>query len=136
MGNRNMLGTILGLIVAVVIVWGGYSSWRSYQPDTSGPRQAVFLADGQVYFAYASSIRNGVVKLKEIYYLRAKENIQPSDKTTTPASQDVDLIRLGDELHGPTDEMLINRDRINFIETMKDDSKINQSIKDFKEKKK
>lgn len=136
MGNRNVFGTIFGLIVIVVIAWGGYSSYRSHRPNTSGPRQAIFLADGQVYFAYASSLNNQIVRLKEVYYLRAKDSIQPSEKNSTPpATQNVDLIKLGDELHGPTDEMFINRDRINFIETMKDDSKISQSIKDYKAKK-
>ena len=68
MNNKNYLGTVFGLVVVVLVVWGGYSSWKSRQPDTSGPRQAIFLGDGQIYFGYASSMRNQIVTLVDVYY--------------------------------------------------------------------
>lgn len=135
MNNKNYFGAILGLVVILLIAWGGYSSWQSRRPNTSGPRQAIFLADGQIYFGYASSMRNQIVTLVDVYYLRAPTT--NDNKTPIPAtSQQVDLIKLGDELYGPKDRMEINRDGIKYIEDMKDDSQINQKITEFLNKKK
>ncbi|MCR4277741.1 MAG: hypothetical protein NUV80_00085 [Candidatus Berkelbacteria bacterium] len=134
--NNKLYGTVFGLIVVVAVFWSGYASWQSRKPDTSGPRQAVFLADGQVYFGYASDLHNQVVVLKDIYYLRSQSSLIPADsKTPAPSEATVDLIKLGDEIYGPTDTMRINRDRINHIEDMKDDSQINQKISDYLNKK-
>ena len=69
MNNKSFLGTVLGIVVVVAAVWYGYTSWQSYRPDTSGPRQAIFLGDGQIYFGYASSLRNQTVTLVDVYYL-------------------------------------------------------------------
>jgi hypothetical protein len=134
--TKKFLGTILGIVVVVVIVWCGYSSWRSHQPNTSGPRQAIFLADGQTYFGYASSMRNQVVTLVDVYYFLSTA----TDKTPIPTTaQKIDLIKLGiggeNDLVGAKDKMEINRDGIKYIEDMKDDSQVNQKIKDYLNKK-
>jgi len=136
---NKLFGTVLGVIVVVTGVWYGYSSWQSYKPNTSGPRQAIFLADGQIYFGYASSMRNQIVNLVDVYYLLPSSAL--NDKTTVPATaQMVDLIKLGvggaDDLVGSRDRMEINRDGIKYIESMKDDSQINQKITDYLNKKK
>ncbi len=137
--NSKFLGKIFGLIVIALVVWAGYDSWQSRRPDTSGPRQAIFLADGQIYFGYASSMRNQIITLVDVYYLLPSAAL--TDKNATPAtSQKVDLIKLGvggeDDLIGATDRMEINRDGIKYIEDMKDDSQINQKIKTYLESKK
>ncbi|SRR3989344_476468 len=136
--NNKLFGTVLGVIVVVAGIWYGYSSIQSYKPNTSGPRQAIFLADGQIYFGYASSMRNQIVNLVDVYYLLPSST--SNDKTTVPATaQKVDLIKLGaggaDDLVGATDKMKINRDGIKYIEEMKDDSQINKKILDYLNKK-
>lgn len=137
--NNKTLGTVFGAVLVVALAWWGYSSMQSHKPNTKGPRQAVFLADGQIFFGYASDLKNQVVTLKDVYYLRSQSSLTPADTkaapTPTPATTSLDLIKLGEEIYGPQDEMHINRDRINHIEDMKEDSKINQSIKDFLNKK-
>mgnify|MGYP001578633364 CR=1 FL=1 len=135
--NNKMFGTIFGLVVAVLVIWGGYNSWQSYRPDTSGPRQAIFLGDGQIYFGYASSLRNKVVTLVDVYYLLPASS---TDKTPIPTTaQKIDLIKLGlggdNDLVGAKDKMWINRDAIKFVEEMKDDSQVNQKIKEYLNKK-
>ena len=136
--NNKLFGTVLGVIVVVAGIWYGYSSIQSYKPNTSGPRQAIFLADGQIYFGYASSMRNQIVNLVDVYYLLPSST--SNDKTTVPATaQKVDLIKLGaggaDDLVGATDKMKINRVGIKYIEEMKDDSQINKKILDYLNKK-
>lgn len=136
--NKKLFGTVLGLIVVVAVLWSGYSSWQSHRPNTSGPRQAIFLGNGQVYFGYASDLRNQIVTLQDVYYLRSQSSLTAADSktpATPPPTATIDLIKLGDEIYGPTDVMQINRDSITHIEEMKSDSQINQKIGEFLNKK-
>ncbi|MEK9167707.1 MAG: hypothetical protein AAB613_03130 [Patescibacteria group bacterium] len=134
--NKNFLGTILGVIIVVAVAWYGYASWQSSRPNTSGPRQAVFMADGQIFFGYASDLHNQVVLLKDVYYLRSQPSLTPADdKAPAPSTSSVDLIKLGDEIYGPSGVMRINRDRISHIDDMKSDSQVNQKITEFLNKK-
>jgi len=41
------------------------------------------------------------------------------------------LIKLGNEIHGPADSMIITKDHILFIEQLKDDSKVVRAIKEY-----
>lgn len=100
------------------------------QKSGKGTRQAIFLTNGQVYFGYASSIGGKYVKLKDVYYLQVQEPIQPAKENETKEPQ-VSLVKLGNELHGPKDEMRINRDQILFIEDMKNESKVNEAIANY-----
>jgi len=81
--------------------------------------QAVFLSNGQVYFGTLSGRESQYPTLTNTYYLQAGQQLQPS--TPTP---NFSLVKLGGELHGPTDTMRINRDHIVFIEDLKSDSQV------------
>lgn len=95
--------------------------------------QAVFLLNGQVYFGKLDSLNNEYVILKDIYYLQVEQTVQPNQqsKPNEPAKQpNVSLVKLGNELHGPEDEMFIVRDKVVFWENLKDDGKVVQAIKE------
>ena len=94
--------------------------------ETSGDWQAVFLTNGQVYFGKLSGTNSDWTTLKNIYYLQVQQQVQPKDdKTQQP---NVTLVKLGNELHGPADEMKINKDQILFWENLKSDGKVVQAI--------
>jgi len=101
--------------------------------------QAVFLTNGQVYFGKLSDAEEKYVKMEDIYYLQVtpvlqtKTEGQPGSQAATDQQQQqqLSLVKLGNELHGPMDKMFINRDQILFIETLKDDGKVMQAIKDY-----
>jgi hypothetical protein len=69
--------------------------------------QAVFLTNGQVYFGKVKTISKQYIDLRGIYYLNVK---------------------LGCELHGPVDQMLVNRDQVTFWENLKDDGQVAKAI--------
>lgn len=106
--------------------------------------QAVFLTNGQVYFGKLSASNNNWVELSDIYYLQVTQNLQQattdvtkaptSTGTAAPNQSNIQLVKLGSELHGPTDKMHIDRDKILFWEDMKDDSKVVQAIGQYKNK--
>ncbi len=84
--------------------------------------QAVFLENGQVYFGSIDKNLSDstFVVLKNVYYLSNQ-----SETTST----DINLIKLGDELHGPGDRMDINLAKVLFIEDLSPESKVLSAIK-------
>ncbi len=92
--------------------------------------QAVFLDNGQVYFGKLSQSGKSY-KLSDIYYLQAGESLQQAASTSGGATPNIQLIKLGSELHGPTDAMYIERSNLLFWENLKDDSKVVEAIKKY-----
>ena len=96
--------------------------------------QAVFLNGGQVYFGDIENLNKDYLRMSNIYYLRVNQTVQP-DQTDTegnPVTQnDISLVKLGCELHGPMDEMLINRDQVIFWENLKEDGQVANAVKDY-----
>jgi hypothetical protein len=92
--------------------------------------QAVFLTNGQVYFGKLYRETSLYAVLREVYYLQLAQAPQPAGEG---AQVSINLVKLGSELHGPEDEMRINRDHILFVEDLKADSQVVKAIKQFKQ---
>jgi len=99
--------------------------------------QAVFLSNGQVYFGKIKSVNKEILTLNDIYYLQVVtkplQRTQEGAVAQTQQQQELTLIKLGNELHGPTDEMRINREQILLVENLKSDSSVVDAIRRFKE---
>lgn len=121
------------LVVAVVMYWTQQSGVEDVNKDAY---HAVFLSNNQVYFGKLSEVNSERAVLTEIYYLQVNQQIQPvqakeGEATTTPQAQ-FSLVKLGNEIHGPTDRMVINRDQLLFYEELKGDSRVTKAIEQFK----
>ena len=144
--NTKLIVTILAVIVAVAVVvtaaWallvkndGGFAATTSVKKDQY---QAVFLTNGQVYFGKLKSTGGDYLTLKDIYYLQVDSAIQPSTKTgevttkSTDKNSNVQLIKLGNELHGPEDEMQVSKEQVLFWENLKQDGKVSKAIASYK----
>lgn len=144
-GGGSWLRSLATLIVVIVIFSvgiyfvAGYTGIASLLPGSSvfkSDFQAVFLTNGQVYFGKVGSVRPDFINLTDIYYLQAV-NVedtsalgQPPDVQAQP-EQRLTLIKLGNEIHGPLDSMLINREHVIIIEDLKSDSRVVQAINDY-----
>jgi len=149
--RRNSSMTPWLILVALVIVLGvvgflfrdklfsaqkpGGNKVMQSEVKSSG-YQAVFLTNGQVYFGKMSDASSMYVTLKDIYYLQVTQpplqGSQQQGQTAQPQAQpQLSLVKLGNELHGPVDEMKINRDQMLFYEDMKEDAKVMQAIKEY-----
>lgn len=105
--------------------------------------QAVFLTNGQVYFGKVDSRTELELVLSEIYYLQINRDLQATgteeaseEGNEQAAAQDqpeLSLVKLGNELHGPTDKMIINTDQVLFVEDLKDDSRVVEAISNYQE---
>lgn len=126
-----VLGVII-LGVKLIFFSGGDGA------GTNGsPYSAVFLTNGQVYFGRLTDKNSDYPKLTDIYYLRLNQSLhqQREEEKTALANSELALIKLGTELHGPLDEMLINQEQILFIEVLRGDSKVVKAIEEYKNEK-
>ncbi len=132
--NKGLQWLILVVVVGLVLaaLW-----WFNLIPGTqvsSTSYQAVFLTNNQVYFGRLSNANGQYPVLRDIYYLQVTQTLQPTDPKAPP-QPNLNLVKLGNELHGPNDEMVINRDHILFYEDLKSSSAVVKAIDQFKGKK-
>ena len=146
--SSKMPWYILGAVVVILIILGVLFRNKLFggngnndamiTKSSSGTYQAVFLTNGQVYFGKLSDVNSDYADLKDIYYLQV---IQPQPLQGTPqqgqqAQQQqqpqISLVKLGNELHGPVDEMHIAKSQILFYEDLKDDGNVVKAIQAYK----
>lgn len=133
--------TILGVMVLVVGIFWFYQrsgfSGNAEPKFTKDSYQAVFLSNGQVYFGKVSNLSKQHVTLTDTYYLIRGQAIQsqtPEGENQGQTETAFGLRKLGEnEVHGPVDEMVINRDHILFVEELKDEGALVQAINRKKE---
>jgi uncharacterized protein HemX len=122
------------LVVVVLLAGAGAWWWTSQQHtgviDTS-KYQAVFFTNGQVYFGKLEKLDDNNMKLTHVFYLQtpnsstngSSQNPQDANK-----SSQLQLTKLGTEIHSPEDEMVISKSQVLFFENLKDDGKVVQGI--------
>ncbi|MDO8715769.1 MAG: hypothetical protein Q7J73_03055 [Dehalococcoidales bacterium] len=122
---KSKLVWLIAAVVIAVLLWqAGVLPVR-----LSNKYQAVFLSNNQVYFGKLYNAGSDYPVLRDIYYLQVTQVLQPKDPKS-PAQQ-INLVKLGGELHGPEDEMRINKGQILFVEDLKSDSQVVAAIADY-----
>ncbi len=145
--GSKMPWVILGVIVVVLLVVGVLFRDKLFRgaPAKDTPKvasmkasgySAVFLTNGQVYFGKMTSSDGAYTTMKDIFYLQVVQQpgLQGSGQTEQQqqAQSQISLVKLGNELHGPVDEMKITNSQILFFESMKEDSQVVQAINNYK----
>lgn len=130
-GLRYLSLALLVIIVIAVgyvafLIVGSGNSIKSTGFGGKDIYHATFLTNGQVYFSHIENPDAQYMQLTDIYYLRVQQALQPSAEGQQPA---ISLVKLGNELHGPEDVMLINRDQVLFIEPLKEESNVVSAIR-------
>lgn len=127
-------GTVLVVALLFSFVTGANKSNDARLVDTS-KYQAVFLINQQLpYFAKITHMNEKTVVIEDIYYLSVNQPVQPKTEDSEQNANNIQLIKLGCELHGPEDHMIINKDQIVFWENLKTDGKVAKAIAEFKTK--
>lgn len=125
--------TVLMVAVLWFVALGGNDSKSEAAYVDTSKLQAVFLNGGQVYFGNITELNSKYLSMNNIYYLRVNQQVQPNQSTTNTGSDDISLVKLGCELHGPQDNMQINREQVIFWENLKDDGQVAKAVKAYKE---
>jgi hypothetical protein len=130
----------IAMITIIILGVVGWFVWSNIQNAgtaiDSSKYQAVFFPDSKnPYFGKLKQLNNGYMQLTDIYYLEAQTSASTDSKDSQKTSTDqsnLQLIKLGNEIHGPEDKMIISKDQIQFYENLKPDSKVAQSIAKYK----
>ncbi len=140
-GGQKLAATLLLFCVSVVVIGLFVLSFRGgskLNPESdfvdSSKMQAVFLNGGQVYFGHISHLNSQYLRVKDIYYLRVNQTVQPNQQNTAnqqATQNDISLVKLGCELHGPEDSMVINREQIIFWENLKGDGQVAKAVEKY-----
>ena len=128
------------LVVAVIILLAVLVGWFAWQTLRGGAvaidnskHQAVFFSSGQVYFGKLEVVNADYMRLTDVFYIQSgSSDTGDSENPQESSGSSMELIKLGEEVHGPEDEMIINRDQMLFFENLKSDGKVSQLIKDYK----
>lgn len=135
-GFKTVLATIVVVLAIVILAVGGWFAYNNMRPKSQAINtkdyQAVFLTNGQVYFGKLQNTEGRYLSLKSIYYLQVQQAVQPADASATAADGKTQLVKLGNELHGPEDSMQISHDQILFWENLVPGGKVSQAIASYK----
>jgi hypothetical protein len=125
---RRLGGAIACLVAVAVIAGVVFLTLRAVTNDplasaiNSKEYQAVFLTNGQVYFGKLTAPGGDFYYLRDIYYLQSQISPQGGKQVHQT------LHKLGDEIHGPEDLMVINRSQILFVENLKPSGQVSRAI--------
>lgn len=122
---RRLLVWLIAIAVIAVIaavIWQQKDRFAGAAPPVDkNAYQAVFLVTNQVYFGRLQ-IDGDSYLLTDVFYLS-----QPADPSAKGQ-----LVKRGNELHGPKEPMVIPARSVLFMENMRDDSEVVIAIKAFK----
>jgi hypothetical protein len=139
--RERLLQVGLPCLIAVVLVAAAGSLWWLSLPQPNAKAyQAVFLANGQVYFGKLRGIHSRSPVLDDVFYLQVNQPLQQGSETGqyatgTPASgqPQVSVIKLGQsEIHGPEDRLFLTKTQILFWENLRADSQVIRTIQEFR----
>lgn len=129
---------VVGLVIIIIAAIGGWFMWSRANNNgvdiETDKYQSVFLTNGQVYFGKLRDVSSEFLQLSDVYYLQTKSDSgsgSSNPQTSTADQSNVQLIKLGNEVHGPEDQMTINKTQVLFYENIKPDGQVGKLIKDM-----
>lgn len=135
-GKFFNVGSIV-LLVSIAILVGALASYFAVgnngnegQYVNNNEYQAVFVnvngtSGGQVYFGHIKSLTSNYIDLTNVFY------IQNQSSSSSSSSNAYTLVKLGCELHGPEDQMIINGSQVYFWENLKSTGQVTQKINQY-----
>lgn len=134
--NKSKRPLVAAIVVVIILLAAvaGWWFWNNANSSTgidTGKYQAVFFTNGQVYFGKLNSFNSDYLKLSDIFYIQAAQASTNPQKTSEDQSSNLQLIKLGNEIHGPQDQMIISKQQVLFYENLKSDSKVSTLIDQY-----
>lgn len=138
--GKRRTTTIAAIVVAALLIggsiWWYISNTSSYFIQTS-KYQVVVLTNNQIYFGKLQRLYDDSYRLTNVYYLQEQAAAQgdtaaPADQAASSATPQ--LVKLGNELHGPEDAMIFDNTQVLYWENLKPDGKVSKSIEEYLKK--
>jgi hypothetical protein len=127
---------VVGIILIILVALG--AGWYFFGRSSTASRidgskyQAVTLLDSRSYFGKLTVVNDKYMRLTNVYYLQKKNSATNSDATAQSVEKqnasDYVLTKMGNEIHGPEDEMIISTDQIQYFENLKPQGTVSKAI--------
>ena len=123
-GKSWLAITLIVVVLLLATVWLVMS--RAQTMEKSGKFQAIYLENGQTYYAKVVKEDALNIYLDEVYYIQIeKQTLPATEEGAEPQTVDVPvLIKRGQELHRPQGLMQINRSKLVAVEEIGAESQI------------
>lgn len=132
--RNKAIGIVLSIALLLASGWFSYGYFAYAGIDTAR-YQAVYLDNDNVYFGKVQFLMGGNILLKDVFRIQAAADTAKTTDQNAQAAADIRLIKPGNELHAPDDTMLINKDKVLFIENLKTDGKVTEAIVNYQKEK-
>lgn len=135
MRKRVFIFILASVLIAVLLfVWRGRRGGGEFFGNLLGVApaasyKAVFLTNGTSFFGRIKKMDANFITLEDVFYLRTKT--APVQATAAASQNQLELVKLGDEIYGPEDVMLLNRRQILSVQDLKADSKVVAAIRNY-----
>ena len=127
---KKVLLAVVGLAIVFGLVWWfllrniGIPSYIE-----TDKYQVACLQSGECYFGKVTSVTNDVIIIKDVFYVQ--KSTQATTTQTSASTNNLELIKLGNEVHGPEDMMVLTRSQVLYVENLKSDGKVTQTIQTY-----
>ncbi len=121
----------VGLALLLVVVILGMMMWRGMgtKMPASDRYQAVFMNNGQVFFGKLKNVQGPYMSLEKAYYTKKQDlPADATDEQKAAVANNVSLVKVGDEVYGPENSMMIRSDQVLFWQDLRGDSKVAKAI--------
>lgn len=129
----------LPLILILVLVVLGAAGWFGYSALSGGglaidssKYQAIIISNNQHYFGKLENHNAEFFKLTDVWYAQKNTSTGADATQQSDSGAEVNLVKLGQEIHGPEDAMYISKDQVLYYENLKSDGKVTQAIERYK----
>lgn len=140
--NKKLTRFVLFVIAVAVVATGLYYAYNSYysKSSTASPAAsffankyfAVFLDNGDVYFGKISNKESTFVMVDDAFYLKVTQVTQKNNEGKSVDVPQLNLVKLGNEVHKPIGKIEIQRSHIVSIQELAPDSEAITVMKNYK----
>jgi len=124
---------VLVILALAAAVWFFFGRMGVTSAIDGSKYQAVVLRDAlstPTYFGKLSVINDDYFRLTDVYYLQKKSDRTAASPQTVENqdASDFELIKLGNEIHGPEDEIIISKSQLLYFENLKPNGTVSKTI--------
>lgn len=91
---------------------------------------SFFLTDGQIYIGKISRQDDREINIKDVYYAISDQGVVSLNNYIKGI--DFSLVRVGREIHGPENSVVLNRKKVIFYKNLAPEGKLAEAIKNVK----
>ena len=129
--GASLINMVLIVVISLLVIASAFfyiSTMRYTAFDRSF--QVVVLDTGEVFVGKVAREHEDTIELTNVYYLPVSgEDLYSQEYNAIHG--ELSVVKIGNELHGPEDHMVITRGHVVYIQNLKEDSRIVAAIEEY-----